>query len=58
MIIRGSGKDGGGGILDEKATLRGLYWRIGSEDGWGEGGIHDLHSITLMAGQKSWNLVG
>ena len=58
MIIRG--KDGGGGILDDKARLRPLNWRIGSEDGGGgdEGGIHDLHPITLMAGQISCNLLG
>ena len=57
MIIRGRGEDGGGGILDDKAILPWLNWRIGSEDGWLEGGIHDLHPITLMAGQKSWNFV-
>ena len=54
MIIRGRGEDGGGGIVDGKAGLPRLYWRrIGSE----EGGIDDLHPITLMAGQRSWNLV-
>ena len=43
--------------MDDKAILPWLNWRIGSEDGWLEGGIHDLHPITLMAGQKSWNFV-
>ena len=43
--------------MDDKAGLRPLNWRIGSEDGGGEGGIHNLHSITLMARQKSWNFV-
>ena len=43
--------------MDDKAVLLWLNWRIGSEDGWLEGGIHDLHPITLMAGQKSWNFV-
>ena len=43
--------------MEDKAILRWLNWRIGSEDGGGEGGIHDLHPITLMAGQRSWNLV-
>lgn len=57
MIIRGRGEDGGGGILDGKASLRWLNWRMGSEDGGGEGGIHDLHPITVMAGQISCNVV-
>ena len=39
--------------MDDKAVLRWLNWRIGSEDG----GIHDLHPIALMAGQTSWNFV-
>lgn len=55
MIIRG--QDGGGGILEDKTVLCWLNWRIGSEGGGGEGGIDDLHPITLMAGQKSWNFV-
>ena len=43
--------------MDDKAGLRPLNWRIGSEDGGVEGGIDDLHPITLMAGQRSWNFV-
>ena len=39
--------------MDDKAVLRWFNWRVGSE----EGGIDDLHPITLMAGQKSWNFV-
>ena len=39
--------------MDDKAVLRWFNWRVGSE----EGGIDDLHPITLMAGQRSWNLV-
>ena len=43
--------------MDVKSILRWLDWRIGSEDGGVEGGIDDLHPITLMAGQRSWNFV-